>query len=559
MNTTRRTTMLVALLAAAVTLTFHATSTRAAEKAKRPPNFLIFLADDMGFSDPGCYGGEIETPNLDALAADGVRYTQFYNTARCWPTRAALLTGYYAQQVNFDVLPNVPESRSRQRPSWAHLLSEYLRKQGYRNYHSGKWHLDSRPLQCGFDRSYALLEYDHNFSPKRHTLDDEPLPPVKATDGYYSAVAVADHAIDFLKQHEAEHKGEPFFEFVAFTVPHFPLQAPAEDIAHYKGRYDAGWDKIRADRWARIEKMLHLPGTLSAIEPDTGTPYLSKPAQKRLGPVEVWNETAWKDVPEDKRAFQSRKMEVHAAMVTCMDRQIGRVLDQLRAMHADENTLVLFFSDNGASAEIAMRGSGHDSDAPQGSAATFLSLGPGWSNVSNTPFRRHKIWVHEGGIATPLIARWPGGIPGKGELRHAVGHVIDLAPTILKLAGGSWPTETAGEKVPPPPGRDLAPTFKQDVAVERDYLWWLHERNRAIRQGDWKLVQARTEPWQLFDLAKDRAETHDLIEENPEKAKELMALWQRQLDRLEEDAGSGSAADTKPKKPPKKAKQRAAS
>ena len=193
-----------------------------------------------------------------------------------------------------------------------------------------------------------------------------------------------------------------------------------------------------------------------------------------------------------------------------MDREIGRVLDQLHAMNADDNTLVLFFSDNGASAEIAMRGDGHDPSAPPGSAATFLSLGPGWSNAANTPFRRHKIWVHEGGIATPLIAHWPAGIPAAGELRHAVGHVIDLAPTILKLAGGTWPKEFDGTKLPPPPGHDLSPTFSQDVDIDRDCLWWLHEGNRAIRQGDWKLVAARDEQWQLYNLANDRAENVDL-------------------------------------------------
>ena len=284
--------------------------------------------------------------------------------------------------------------------------------------------------------------------------------------------------------------------------------------------------------------MLHLPGELSAIEPKTGTPYRSEPARKKLGPVEVWNETPWNDLPAEKQAFQARKMEIHAAMVTCMDRQIGRVLDQLHAMNADDNTLVLFFSDNGASAEIAMRGDGHDFSAPQGSAATFLSLGPGWSNAANTPFRRHKIWVHEGGIATPLIARWPAGISAAGELRHAVGHVIDLAPTILKLAGGTWPTESDGLKLPPPPGRDLSPTFKQDVAIDRDCLWWLHEKNRAIRQGDWKLVAAHDEQWQLYDLAKDRAENHDLAEKNPEKAKELLDLWQKKLAEFQELARS---------------------
>ncbi len=314
----------------------------------------------MGFSDPGCYGGEIDTPNLDALAAHGIRYTQFYNTARCWPTRAALLTGYYAQQVGFDAVPGVKNPDPRKRPPWAHIFPEYLRTLGYRNYHSGKWHIDSSPLKCAFDRSYALLDYDHNFSPKNHTLDDKPLPPVNVSEGYYSAVAIADHAIDFMNEHDQKHHGQPFFTYVAFTVPHFPLQAPPEDIAHYAGRYDVGWDAIRHDRWQRIQQLLHLPGDLSAIEPAIGSPYRSEPAHRKLGSIEVWNETPWNDVPADKQKFQSQKMEVHAAMVSCMDRQIGRVLAQLHAMNADDNTLVLFFSDNGASAEIAMRGDGHD-------------------------------------------------------------------------------------------------------------------------------------------------------------------------------------------------------
>ncbi len=518
-----------------------------AAPATRPPNIVIFLADDMGFSDPGCYGGEIETPNLDSLAAHGIRYTQFYNTARCWPTRAALLTGYYAQQVSFDVLPEVESSRSRKRPRWARLLSEYLRQLGYRNYHSGKWHLDSSPLKCGFDRSYLLSDYDRNFSPKKHTLDDQPLPSAQPGDGYYSAAAIADRAIEFLKQHNEKHQGEPFFEFVAFTVPHFPLQAPPEDIAHYKDRYNVGWDKIRQHRWQRIQKMLHLPGELSAIEPATGTPYRSEPAHRKLGPVEVWTETSWNELSAEKQMFQARKMEIHAAMVTCMDRQIGRVLDQLHAMNADDNTLVLFLSDNGASAEIAMRGDGHDPTARPGSAATFLSLGPAWSNAANTPFRRHKIWAHEGGIATPLIARWPAGISAAGELRHAVGHVIDLAPTILKLAGGTWPKESDGLKRPPPPGHDLSPTFKHDVAIDRDCLWWLHEKNRAIRQGDWKLVAARDEQWQLYDLARDRAENKDLAVKYPEKAKELARLWQKKLVEFQELAQIDTPEKSKPK------------
>jgi arylsulfatase A-like enzyme len=532
-----------AIALACIFLIAHA---RCARAASSPPNFLIFLADDMGYSDPGCYGGEIATPNLDALAADGIRYIQFYNTARCWPTRAALLTGYYAQQVGFDALPGFKKSDSRKRPPWARLLPEYLRPLGYRSYHSGKWHIDSSPLKCAFDHSYALLDYDHNFSPKKHTLDDKLLPPAKIGDGYYSAVAIADHAIDFLKEHDQKYRDQPFFTYVAFTVPHFPLQAPPDDIKRYAGRYNVGWDIIRHDRWQRIRKLLHLPGELSALEPTIGTPYRSEPAHRKLDGVETWNETPWNELSAEKQSYQARKMEIHAAMVTCMDRQIGRVLEQVHAMHADDNTLVLFFSDNGASAEIAMRGDGHDFNAPQGSAATFLSLGPAWANAANTPFRRHKIWVHEGGIATPLIARWPAQIKSTSQLRRAVGHVIDIAPTLVKLAGGQWPKSFGHLALPPTPGRDLAPTFSEDRAIERDCLWWLHEGNRAIRKGDWKLVAARDEQWQLYDLARDRAENIDLAASHPEKAKELDDLWQAKLAEFEKRARQDRAPDASP-------------
>jgi arylsulfatase A-like enzyme len=515
---------IVAILIAFTFLTLDPKSTAASDK----PNFLIFLADDMGYSDAGCYGGEIATPNVDALAARGIRYTQFYNTARCWPTRAALLTGYYAQEVGFDAIPGLKNPEPRKRPAWAHVLPEYLRPLGYRSYHSGKWHIDSSPLKCAFDRSYALLDYDHNFSPKKHTLDDQPLPPVKTGDGYYSAKAIAGHAIDFLKEHDQKHRGEPFFAYIAFTVPHFPLQAPPEDVALYKDRYKAGWEAVRSERWRRLQHMLHLPGELSALEPKIGPPYRSERAHKELGEAEVWHETPWNELTAEQRAFQASKMAIHAAMVHAMDREIGRVLTQLHAMNADENTLVLFFSDNGASAEVIIRGDGHDPSAPAGSAASYLCLGPGWSNVANTPFRRHKIWVHEGGIATPLVVRWPARIKAAGELRHAVGHVIDLAPTILKLAGGNWPKEFGGLALPPVSGEDLSPTFTRDDAPDRE-LWWYHERNRAIRKGDWKLVAARDEPWQLYNLAKDRAENDDLAAQHPEKVDELKRAWQRRV------------------------------
>ncbi len=249
---------------------------------------MLILADDMGFSDPACYGGEIDTPNLDDLAANGVRFTQFYNTARCWPTRAAILTGYYAQQVRRDTVPGIKSGAQGIRPDWAPLLPEMLRPLGYRTYHSGKWHLDGKPLGSGFDHSYSLNDHDRHFAPRNHTEDDKPLPAVDpAKGGYYSTTAIADYAIKWLKDHAEHYSDRPFFEFLAFTAPHFPLQAPPEDIAKYRKRYLAGWDVMREQRWERL-KALNIPGaSLSAIERDVGPPYTYPAAMKKLGPNEL--------------------------------------------------------------------------------------------------------------------------------------------------------------------------------------------------------------------------------------------------------------------------------
>jgi arylsulfatase len=487
------------------------------------PNFLVILADDLGFSDLGCYGSEIATPNLDALAAGGLRYTQFYNTSRCWPTRAALLTGYYAQQVGFDALPDLPHKRRR--PAWAPLLPVYLKPLGYRSYHSGKWHLDGGPIEGGFDRSYSLNDQDRFFSPQQHTLDDKPLPPVERGSGYYATTEIANRAIEFLQEHAAEHNGEPFFEYVAFISPHFPLHAPTEDIARNQEKYRAGWDEIRRERWARIQKSLHLPGELSALERSIGPPYGYVRTHKILGPREVYREMPWDELNQEQREFQAAKMAVHAAMVDRMDQEIGRIIEQLRNMNVLENTVVFFCSDNGASAEVMVRGDGYDATAAPGSADAFLCLGPGWSRAANTPFRRHKTWTHEGGIATPLIVHWPAGFTARGELRNAVGHVIDITPTILKLAGGDWPADIDGKPRPPVPGRDLSVSFAADENPDREFLWWLHEGNRAIRAGDWKLVAFGEAPWELYDLKHDRMENHNLAADNPEKASELSELW----------------------------------
>lgn len=506
----------------ALVFTVLASFIGAAAVAAPRPNFVILLADDMGFSDLGCYGGEISTPNLDALAAAGLRYTQFHNCARCTPTRAALLTGYYAQQVRLDDFPN-DKKRKGPRQKWARLLPDHLRQLGYRSYHSGKWHVDGVPLQNGFDHSYQLGDFDRNFYPASHTLDGQELPKVKPDSGFYTTTAIVDHAIDFLKEHSEKHHDQPFFAYLAFQVPHFPLQAPASDIDRYKDRYKNGWDATRSTRWQHIKESLHLPGELSKLETKIGPPYFYDGTEAALGPNEVWHEMPWNELSEGQKEFQAAKMSVHAAMVDRLDQEIGRVVRQLREMKALDNTVIIFLSDNGASAELMVRGDGHDPTAQIGSAKSYVCLGPGWASASNAPFRRHKTWVHEGGTATPLIVHWPQGFRAGGEIRtQAIGHVIDLAPTLLEIAGGKWPEV---EGAPRRPGISLQPTFAEDVSLDHPFLWWLHEGNRAIRVGNMKLVAARDEPWELFDLSVDRAENNNLAAKLPEQVSELEKKW----------------------------------
>jgi arylsulfatase A-like enzyme len=520
--------------------------TAAAPEASRRPNVLIILADDLGYSDLGCYGGEIRTPNLDKLAAEGLRFTQFYNTARCWSSRAALLTGYYAQQVRRDTVPGVPSGGRGVRPPWARLLPEMLQPLGYRTYHSGKWHIDGSPVKNGFDRCYLLADQGRFFSPRSHSEDGRPLPAVQPGTGYYATTAITDHAIKCLKEHAEKHADRPFFHYLAFTAPHFPLHALPEDIARYRDRYRKGWDAVRAQRCKRVKELGLVTTPPSAPETDVGPPYHFPDALEKLGPGEVNRPLPWEKLTEQQREFQATKMALHAAMIDRMDQEIGRVLEQVRAMKALDNTLILFLSDNGASAEIMVRNDGHDPRAAPGSAATHLCLGPGWSTVANTPFRRHKVWVHEGGICTPLIVRWPGGITARGELRHNPGHLIDLVPTILAVSGGRRPEKWQDTPVPTPPGKSLVPAFTRDTTVVHDDLWWCHEGNRAVRVGDWKLVAAGARgPWELYDLRADRCETTDLSGKYPDKVRELQQLWQRRMDAFTELARK----DLSPQKP----------
>ena len=511
------------ILHSAFCILLTAVAVSAAPAGATKPNFVIILADDMGFSDAGCYGGEIRTPNLDRLAYNGLRFTQFYNTARCWPTRSSLLTGYYAQQIGMDP----PKGKL---PQWTRVLPHYLKPQGYRCYHSGKWHLMGAPKSVadgGFDHSYRFEDWDRYFLPSRHFEDDVKLPAVKPDSGYYATTAFADHAIGYLKDHASNHAGEPFFLYLAFISPHFPLHALPEDIARYRDRYLEGWDKIREQRWERIRKMGLLDCALPPLDPQFTPRYFKPEVMETLGPGEVAHPVAWNTLTDEQKRFQATKMAIHAAMVDRMDREIGRVVEQLKSMGALDNTVIFFLSDNGADATVMVRGEGHDRNAPAGSWKSFLCMGPGWASTSNTPFRWHKIWTHEGGISTPLIVQWPKGIAARGEFRHDPGHVIDFVPTLLELSGAHFTNSWNGATAPALPGRSLLPAFRGDRGVNHDFLFFDHEGNRALRVGDWKIVSAKEKEgqWELYNLGKDRSEMKNLAEQEPQRVQAMGSRW----------------------------------
>jgi arylsulfatase len=493
-----------------------------AQTSNRKPNFVVILADDMGYSDAGCYGGDVDTPNIDKLAAGGLRFTQAYSTARCGPSRDCLLTGYYAQQTAADIMTpgNTPE--------WTRFLPEYLKPLGYRSYHSGKWHIKFRALGgAGFDHSYMLLDENRYFAPRLQHLDEQPLPAVKPDDHFYITKAIGEHGARFLREHAAEHAQDPFLLYLAFTSPHFPLHALQEDIDRYSDRFAEGWDAAREKRFQRMRRMGLVNCELSPLEPGE-RPAWSTPDPElfdKIGPGEVTRAVAWSTLTPVQKKFQRTKMAIHAAMITRMDQEIGRVVDEIRRMNQLDNTVILFLSDNGASAEQIIRGDGHDPTAPPGSGASYLCLGPGWASASNTPFRLHKSYVHEGGIASPLVVHWPAGIRDKGALRHDPCHFIDILPTLVKLAGG--PAATMAAEAPELPGRSLVPAFAKSGAISREFLYFNHSNNRAIRMDDWKLVAlGKSGPWELYDLSKDRAEQRNLAANQPERVRKMRQVWE---------------------------------
>ncbi|MFK8111896.1 MAG: arylsulfatase [Rubripirellula sp.] len=486
------------------------------------PNVLLIMADDLGYSDLGCYGSEIMTPNLDALAEKGLRFTQFYNTGRCWPTRASLLTGFYPHGVRRDSVPGVASGNRGKRPAWAPLVCKPLKQAGYRTYHTGKWHLDDMPIASGFDHSYYLKDQHRFFNPTLHWKDDVQLPPVPKGTDFYATIALGDHAVECLQEHAKSHSDKPFFHYLAFSAPHFPLHALPADIDKYREVYRAGWESIRQKRWKRIQEMNLVNAQLSEVMPEVGPPYDFPDSIDKLGSGEVNRPLPWDSLTAEQKLFQSTKMAIHAGMIDCMDRQIGRVMEQIREMGQFDNTMILFLSDNGASAEIMVRGDDHDPQAPMGSWASHLCLGPGWSTTCNTPFRYHKTWTHEGGTATPLVVHWPTGIQTRGELRHQPAHVIDLWPTLLEVAGVEVTKEEHQR-----PGSSLTKFFDANEQPNSDRsLWWSHEGNRALRQGNWKISAAGKEgDWELYQISIDRTETSNLAKSNPEKLHQLKQIW----------------------------------
>ncbi len=511
-----------------------------------PPNIVFILADDMGYSDPGCYGSEIlETPNIDALAAGGLRFTNFYNTGRCWPTRTSLLSGYYPHQVLSDPMPGVDYSPATLQAVNQTWLPAVLREHGYRTYHSGKWHIvRHRPeysqlshAVVGFDHSYRTEDGRH-LRPRHLWEDGEEISLPEPGETYEASMAIVDHAIKYLREHKTEHGDVPFFQYIAFIAPHFPLQALQEDIDRYRDQYLMGWDEIRKLRAENRKELGFKVHEVHALEPERYAPWNLDPEElvTQIDPAETGRAVPWTELSREQQEFQATKMAIHAAMVTRMDQEIGRFVGALKELGYFENTIIFFCSDNGASTEIMNRADKHTQGATAGSADTYLCLGPGWSSAANTPFRLHKTWVHEGGIATPLVVHWPAGIKQANGFRNMPSHIIDIAPTLLELAGGDPEELNASAEAP---GRSLVPFLNHDLVIPRPPLFFHHENKKALRHGDWKITTIEDGgAWELYNLAEDRGETRNLAGEEPDKLQELVSLWESQRSEIIEQIGA---------------------
>jgi len=528
--------------------------------AAERPNIIVIMSDDMGISDIGCYGSEIDTPRLDELAENGLRFTQFYNTARCCPTRASLLSGLYPHQagVGWMMVDRGHDGYRGELNRECLTIAEALKTSGYGTYMAGKWHVTKHispdgpknnwPMQRGFDRFYGTIHgagslWDPNTLTRDNTqITPENDPEYTPKDPWFYTDAIVDQTTRYIKEHVKSKPDDPFFCYVSFTAAHWPMHAREKTIAKYKGKYDAGYKVIREKRFQKMKE-------LGIIKKNT-----------KLSP-QPWE---WGRVKEQE--WEIRCMEVYAAMVDEMDQGIGKIIDTLKSTGKMDTTLILYLEDNGGCAEAFGRGknksTGPRAEKPSfppmkkdqlqtrmqpiqtrdgypvrtgpgvmpGPADTYIGYGLGWANVSNTPFREYKHWVHEGGISTPLIAHWPEGIKSKGKIDHQPGHLIDIMATCVELGKVNYPKERNGKKIKPLEGKSLNTAFKGNK-IQRNALYWEHEGNRAIRKGNWKLVSKENRPWELYDMAKDRTELNDLSKEKTEIVKELSKAYQEYADR----------------------------
>lgn len=511
----------------ALLLFFSGTPTKLPAPQKAP-NILLIMADDMGFADIGCYGSEVATPNLDRLAANGIRFRQFYNNARCCPTRASLLTGLYPHQAGIGHMSNDPEdstSFNYNLPGYQGSLNnkcvtiaEVLKTKGYQTLMSGKWHVGYHgqqrwPLQRGFDKYYGLLAGATNyFNPaggRGLMLMNEKVQP--EGDHFYLTDAITDYAVKFLDEHKTETNA-PFFMYLAYTSPHWPLNALEADVKKYRGRYKKGWKALRQARFERMK-------SLGVIDPNIG--------------LSDADGADWDQLSPEKQDEMDHRMALYAAQIDRMDQNIGRVIQQLKASGELDNTLIFFLSDNGACAEGGLLGGG----LPQNLGTKLgylLSYGQSWANASNTPFKKFKHWVNEGGISTPLIVHWPKGIPQArlGKFTNQYGFLPDIMATIVEVTKAKYPTNYKGNPIIPLQGKSLLPViYGNESPVHQGPVFWEHEGNAAVRQGNLKLVSeyrtGQPTQWELYDLSKDRSEIHNLAADMPEKVAELTAAYQK--------------------------------
>jgi arylsulfatase len=507
------------------------------------PNVVVILVDDMGWSDIGCYGGEIPTPNLDALAAKGVRFTQFYNTARCSPTRASLLTGLYPHQAGMGHLDNIVREGSSGTTGKLNehcvTMAEVLREAGYFTAMAGKWHLGQQngtpPWQRGFDRvlnlrAGGIFFPNQNFqgggdeltrrAKEPLYLDGQPIAHDSAVLGqnWYATFLWSDFGLKFVD--DAQKARKPFFLYVPHNAPHFPLMAPQELIAKYRGKYKAGWDRLREERYRRQIKM----GLIDARWP--------------LSPRGT-ESPAWDSLSDAEKERFDHLMAVYAAMIEAIDTSVGTLVKGLQARGAFDNTLILFLSDNGGNAETGPQG--RFNGDPPGGPNSNLYLGMNWAALNNTPFRRFKHFTHEGGISTPLIAHWPQGIPRNrhNQLEHQPGHLVDLMATVVDVTGAKYPREFKGKAIQPMEGVSLRPAFAGRTLKRTQPIFFEHEGNRAIRSGKWKLVSKYLDGWELYDITADRVERNDLAAKHPDIVKKLTAEWEAWAKRANVDQWTG--------------------